>query len=307
MPISDGFSFTSAVASKVGALCVGASHDSAFERGEEKSAPLIMHLGTWHRIDEFPIVDWPIIAVSIAYLPMSQAIFVGINGQLIFAGGGSVHFETISNNSENLVRGPLRGITVIDNVPYVVGMGRQVFKRIAEDNWLALDSELKPDSEDHELYGFDSIAGFSENEIYTAGVYGEIWKFDGEHWHSIDTPTNMILSKICCADDGMVYIVGQKGTLVYGRHSEWNVIQLEAIETSDIWGVDWFNDSLYLSTYDGVFVVKDINTGQLEKLELPGKTFCHLTSAGGILWSVGHKDVSKFDGKGWIHVEGAEA
>ena len=57
--------------------------------------------------------------------------------------------------------------------------------------------------------GFEAIAGFGEENIYAVGWRGEIWQRKDDGWIQRDSPANVILTGVCCTDDGYVYICGR--------------------------------------------------------------------------------------------------
>ena len=87
-----------------------------------------------------------------------------------------------------------------------------------------------------------------------------------------------------------------------GRGDEWRAIRHEST-IEDIWGLAWFNDSLYLSTMRAVYRLKDdvlelVDFGD----DLPATCY-HLAAGDGVLCSIGEKDVMMFDGQQWERLD----
>lgn len=174
-------------------------------------------------------------------------------------------------------------------------MKRQVYKRVDEKKWQAMNAAAPTGSD---AVGFEAIDGYSEDEIYTVGWNGEIWQFDGKKWHDRSTPTNLVLTCVCCTPK-TVYVGGQKGTLLRGRGDAWELIDFKEQVDVDIWDLCWFNDKLYVATITGLYTLKG---NSLEDVDFGegGTPMCYsLSTAEGVLWSVGRDDVASFDGKKW--------
>ena len=82
----------------------------------------------------------------------------------------------------------------------------------------------------------------------------------------------------------------------------WETIDQEATD-SDLWDLEWFAGKLYISTLHALYW---LNGDQLELVDfgelIPNS--CHsLSSADGLLWSIGENDILAFDGTSWARVE----
>src|SRR5262249_53269381 len=142
---------------------------------------------------------------------------------------------------------------------------------------------------DTSVVSFEAIDGFDATEIYAVGRRGEIWQYDGKLWAKLDSPTNMILTNVCCAGDGEVYACGRLGTLLRGRHQRWEPIEHEGTK-EDFWGIAWFNSQLYLATLRAVFLLQGDKLRRIEMGEDGAGSFYHLSSIEGELWSVGPRE-----------------
>jgi hypothetical protein len=259
--------------------------------------------GIWRGAD-IDMLPWTTVGASVCQHPTEQGIFLGLKGEIFCIGSGNIHEERIRLGEEDSPqnRGMMRGIRSINGKAYAVGMRRQVYRRDDVNQWTCLDETARPREGDRAVVSFEAIDGFAVNDIYAAGRRGEIWRYDGNLWSSVDSPTNIILTNICCAGDDNVYVCGRLGTLVRGRNNVWQMVEHESTE-EDFWGIAWYNDKLYLSTMRTVY---QLEGDQLEVIDfredIPSSCF-HLSTADGVLWSIGSKDVMAFDGQNWTRID----
>jgi hypothetical protein len=211
--------------------------------------------------------------------------------------------------------GPMREIRLIKGTPYVVGMGRTVYRRLESGIWERIDQGIRvPDMDwdededeqyDYELEGLNSIDGFADNNIYAVGWNGAIWRFDGRNWLHLQSPTNVSLNSVLCAPNGKVYIAGQLGTVLEGREDQWRIITSDESK-QDYWDITWFNEQLYLVTPLELHVLKgdvvtpvDIRMLEPTSFDAP-LTFSALDARDGVIWAIGPKTAAfSIDGINW--------
>ena len=261
------------------ALEVEHSRFIAFQRGQ------LAHMGDR---------NWSTVAVCLAKKPTEKMIAVGEDGDVFTYVGGKATDEVIQ--PQPVV---LRGMGVVEGFPVACGMKRQVYKRVGDNSWVAMHAPAPPPGENA---GFEAVAGFSNQEIYAVGWNGEIWEWNGSQWLNRISPTNLILTGVCCAGDEEVYICGLHGTLLRRRHDLWDVIELVDM-TDDFWDLHWFNDRLYLATMTSLYTFTDGGFLPVDfGADRPGTCY-RLTDAKGVLWSIGSDDVFSFDGTQWTRVD----
>ncbi|NOQ63955.1 MAG: hypothetical protein GQ582_05535 [Methyloprofundus sp.] len=236
--------------------------------------------------------SWDTVAMAVARKPEEMLIATSVEGQVFSFVGGVEAAEQIP-----ITRGDIRNLTTVEGFVYACGVKRQVFRRDSANTWVDI-SAAAPSSGEERMIGFEAIHGFSKNELYAAGWSGEIYKYDGEQWLDVISPCNTILTAVSCGEDGVVYIVGKDGILIKGRDMAWEVVDTEGI-VDDFWDVHWFKGKAYISSlsrlyeYDGT-TFQIVDTGE----EQPDSCF-KLSSAEGVMWSLGIKDLFKFDGETW--------
>ncbi len=238
-------------------------------------------------------VGWDSAAAAVAKHPEERLVVVGEDGQVcVYIRGGSL--------TEQLEPAPrmIRRAKTIDGRVYACGMGRQVYRRVDANSWVAMNA---PTPETHERVGFEAIDGFSADDLYAVGWGGEIWHYDGTGWNSAPKLTDLILTSVSCAGDGVVYVVGQEGQLIRGRADTWEIVTPAPAVRSDIWDVHWFDGRLYLTTMTDLYTLDEGDTLQRVEFDHPAPIGFHrLTAADGVLWSIGSRAVLSFDGKEWV-------
>ncbi|MNZ15639.1 hypothetical protein D3C78_325930 [compost metagenome] len=256
--------------------------------------------GTWRDLGK---TLWPTAGIAIAKTPIQQMCAVGMYGGVKLAGSGDVHEEQIGANQEAIrARGPLRGVRTIGQHVYVVGMNRQAWRRDDAHQWTSIDQAARPADGSKEVVGFEAVDGFAESDIYAVGWNGEIWHYDGSGWHQKQSPTNIVLTRVLCAGNGVVYASGRKGLLLKGRDDSWEVIDHQSM-IDDIWDLAWYHDKLYLSTMHGLFTLDQDKLLAVDFGEDSPNSCYHLSAADGVLWSIGGKDIMAFDGNNWTRID----
>lgn len=261
--------------------------------------------GDWGGFD----LDWTAASGTVSHQPEERFVAVGqagigTAGRVKILGGGEERDEVVQDGKLTPAkRGPLREVRgIAGGRAYAVGACRQVYRRDGPDRWVCIDQSAQTQDKPIEDTCFESIDGTSETDVYAVGWEGEIWHYDGKRWSIVDSPTNLDLHKVRSADDGMVYAIGQLGTILRGRGNNWEVIPQEDSK-EDLWGIEWFKGKLYIASTRLLYTLEE---GSLKLVDfgdapIPGTCY-HLSAADGILWSVGAKNVMQFDGEVWTEI-----
>jgi hypothetical protein len=104
---------------------------------------------------------------------------------------------------------------------------------------------------------------------------------------------------VCCAGDGVVYAVGQQGTMLRGRRDRWELVPWEEEVSVELWDLCWFGDKLYVAAINGLFTLEGNLLAPVDFGIVDTPTCFSLTTADGVLWSIGRDDVLSFDGSAW--------
>ncbi len=238
--------------------------------------------------------NWTSIAMCVVKRPSEKLIAISEDGEVFTYVKGTSQTEQITPNPS-----VLRGLGVVDGQAYACGMNRESFKREDEGVWMPMHAAV---SDNAPKGGFEAITGFSAGEIYAVGWNGEIWKWDGSLWNNQPTPTNVILTGACAADDELVYICGQRGIIIRGRNDQWELVAVDEL-SEDLWDICCFDGDIYISSMTDVYKLVD---GRIEPLDFgddrPETTY-RLTHAQGVLWSIGSDNVFSFDGSTWTRFD----
>jgi len=231
-------------------------------------------------------------------------------GTHVYATGpeGRVAILTPTGSQEEMIdpspqgplgRGPIRDLRKIGNQLYACGMARQVYHRAAT-GWTRQDQGVVLPLGATKIAGFNSLDGLNEGDIYAVGYGGEIWRRVGGNWQQIVSPTNVILNRVKVVGPDRVFACGQKGVLLAGSSNQWRQIDHDAT-TDQLWGMDWFNNALYVSSEDALYRFDGAETLEPVNVKLgKGWTFGHLHSHDGVLWSFGTKHLAwTEDGVHW--------
>ena len=289
-------SFIDAIIGLDSVTCVAVVDDELAEQGVPLTKIAFDANGTWHGGGA---VEWDVISVTRCAVPVTQYAIVGVLGRARFIGSGSMYEEDIHDGAHSpSTMGALRDARSINGVLYACGMKRQVYRRADRGSWTLLGAGFTPEPG---VNGFESIDGFSDEELYAVGWEGEIWQYDGSMWTRRDSGTNVILIDVLCAGDAQVYILGRGRKLIRGRGSQWEILNIDL--PVDLWSLAWFQGRLYACSKRDIFIWKN---DAFEPLVIEGdrpKTVQYLSVAEGGLCAVGPKDVFHFDGKTWTRID----
>ena len=237
------------------------------------------------------LVATPWTIISVAATPKGW-LALGSKGEVVACVDGEIVAERFGLLPQTPKMSRVRSI---DGVSLATGMKRRVLRRENDGVWAALSRGL-PESTPGEVHGFQAIDGQSLGNLYAVGWAGEIWHHDGTHWIACDSPSNRVLSDVCCTPDGDVYVVGQGGTIARGREHRFELVPTHR-PTEDIWCTAWWRGSLYFSTLNAVYRLHESGAELLQS----GSCY-HLTVGAGRLWSIGAQTLQFLEGDDWVEV-----
>jgi hypothetical protein len=281
---TDTGSFIDAFLGPNNIVCASITDDELSKDGFSYTKVALFIENNWHGGGDF---KWDVIAISRIKFPLAQYVMVGVYGEAYFVGGGDMHEEKIEDKELNPSNfGQIRNTKSIEGYLYVCGMKRQVYKRFDVNNWELISYDL---TQEKGVFGFESIDGFSENEIYAVGWEGEIWQYDGKIWKSRNSGTKEILIEVVCGGDNNVYTISRGRKLIVGRNETWKTFELNI--PIDILSIAWFDNRLYACSFAQLF---EWNGNNLIPVEITGDkpNSIHKINVGeGKLCIVGSKDL----------------
>lgn len=237
-------------------------------------------------------IENSIIGICVLEDPKRKVLHCGVDGEIEVASLPGWSKEYVNRSDD----GPsyslhLKTIRRIGGHVYVAGMGRQVYRRNGPEQWARIDAGVfVPRSQRKKSVGFNAIDGFDEKRIYAVGYHGEIWYYNGKNWRQQESPTNLLLACVKCAPDGKVYACGQAGVLLVGSDNRWRIVEQD-LTGEDFWGIAYFQDKVWVSNADGIFVLND---GAFRRVDLRCKediSTCYLDATNNAIWAVGEKDI----------------
>jgi hypothetical protein len=185
----------------------------------------------------------------------------------------------------------------IGNKWFVVGGHRQILAGDGQ-NWKGIDEGVYVAGSEGDVKILNSIDGFSESDVYTVGMNGQIFHYNGEVWKQLDSPTSSGFKKVLCAEDGEVYICGSAAGLYRGNASRWLALT-EVDEDTVFWDMAMFRGKIYVC---GGSALSVINESTLEKVNIPLDgpfSFYHIDTDDDEMWVCGDECLLQFDGQTW--------
>ncbi len=232
-------------------------------------------------------------------LPAERWIFVMDDGAVYVVGQGDDAFEN------DIVSRPYYFFSNVKCIPpgraCAVGPNRKVYVRDAPDSWRHLAAGLLPTGEQTELAvsGFADIDGFGEDDLYACGEHGDLWHYNGSLWTPVQVPTNESLERLCCASNGLVYVITDGRKLLVGRNQSWAMIEQD-LTNSRFESIVEFGGQVIFSTESALFEVVDGTIRPASLGTMPQMRSCSFLASGdGILVVCGSTDASMFDGTNW--------
>jgi hypothetical protein len=201
---------------------------------------------------------------------------------------------------------------------YACGSGGQVYKRLRPDNWVHMDAGLLQDRNalaDGTIGRLllRAIEGAAEDDVYVAGSMpgktgyeGVLFHWDGASWQPVDIARGKQLNAIYVESTDRIWLCGQDGALLVGNHrdgfEDWSDITQDQL----FHDLTMYEDTLYLAADKGLCAydgkrrrVVRVKTG----LKPEPRYMSNIDHVNGVLWSVGRKDIIRFDGNAWARID----
>jgi len=215
-------------------------------------------------------------------------------------------FEKIAEAGVRLgSRGYMTAIREIGNSLFACGANDQVYRRSEDGVWSLITSTplevLGPLETDISI--LNSIDGTNENDVYTCGLDGGLFHYDGSRWSRIKLRTDEHLHCVRCVSTREVWVCGNNGTLLVGNALAGFRDVSSVDDNQQFWSLTKFRGSVFLATtsegmfrYDGKEITP-VDTGFGS-----GLWTYEVDSVENMLWSFSPKEIACFDGTRWARV-----
>jgi hypothetical protein len=248
----------------------------------------------------------PCIAGGICFVaePLPEILTMCLEGTIHSFSPQGLKEDHVDRSEQGPIhRGVLRNIRNIGGEAYVMGAGRQVYRRQSFGVWTRFDQGMVTPLGNADLVAIESMAGFNKDEIYAVGWGGEIWLCERRLWAQQQSPTNVRLTSVVCAPDGFVYVSGQLGILIRGRRDAWEVIAHNSTEDT-IQDMVWFDGKIWATTSKDLFVLDGDDFVPATVRPKGASRYQYLDANDGVLWSFGETQLAFYDGSSWQEVAG---
>lgn len=247
----------------------------------------------------------------------NQRIFVALseNGQVVFLGPNQVQeqiHEAGLHHTRSKGFGYLNDIQQIGEYLYACGFSGQVYRRIGEHNWVHMDEGIlqQPGMNGGE-YFVQVINGFSAQGIYIAGSENlrgyppraDFW--NGKQWSRLNLPKSAgRITNIFVESEEKIWMCGSKGTILLGNAHD-GFLNLNEFEQNYLFlSICKFKEKIYLGSNLGLFTFNPIDFSEgINKVHTAMKPELQdanvVESVDDVLWSIGPKDIARFDGIKW--------
>jgi hypothetical protein len=223
--------------------------------------------------------------------------------------GAGVHSETAGG------WGYLSDLQQIGEHLYVAGYAGQVYKRLGPNQWIHFDEGiLQSSGMQGGQYSVQVINGPHEEAIYVAGCVNAPYYparasfWDGKSWQDIKLPEIAErITNLYIGSESEVWMCGANGTLLLGNAIE-GFKSLSTVDDNQLFlSICKFHDLIYLGSNLGLFVynpnehskgIRKVASGMTPEIQDANI----VDSVDKFLWSIGSKDIARFDGVKWERI-----
>jgi hypothetical protein len=211
--------------------------------------------------------------------------------------------------------GYVSSIRQIGDFLFVCGAGGQVYKRVSSNTWEHMDVGLLQTLPTKDRLLLDDINGLNDRDIYVCGSYpgpagheGQLFHFNGDAWRSVKIPEVGYLNAILIESPKSIWICGHNGALLNGNEQD-GFKDVSTIDDNQLfYSMAIFSGKLYLGSNLGLYEYElgnpDARLHEVVTGLNPPVTDAHaVDSVGKVLWSIGEKDIARFDGSSWRRID----
>lgn len=210
--------------------------------------------------------------------------------------------------------GYLSGLKQIGQHLYACGGGGQIYKRVQPLHWVHMDKGLLQTPGVPESLLLSAIDGPHEDAIYTAGSLSamghppKVYFWNGLVWRELPLPpVAERINAIHVESESRIWLCGANGTLLLGNEHD-GFKSLSTVNDNQLFysiclyqGIAVMGSNLGLFCYDPKHPeqgIRELITGLTPELQDANV----VDAVDGVLWSIGSKDIARFDGKTWERI-----
>ncbi|WP_418126096.1 hypothetical protein [Variovorax sp. 160MFSha2.1] len=257
-------------------------------------------------------------------LPPDKKRFVclGAQGAVHFVRGSTREVRTERISGAGMLEGSFGGLMShlreIDGQLWACGQHGQVYRRFGVDDWRENDQGIRvrvdPAQDGADRIGemleaistapmLSCIDGTGASDVYVVGLRGFMAHFDGEQWTEIGLPVSEHLEWVRCNGPDEVWVCGHNGTLLKGSARTGFRRLGRSEDRRTFVCLAPFDGAVYLSTEDGLFRFDGQSISRVKsKLKPELQDAWRLDRVDGVLWSIGIRDLARFDGRQWVRI-----
>jgi hypothetical protein len=210
--------------------------------------------------------------------------------------------------------GYMSGLKQIGEHLYACGGAGQVYKRIGQNSWVHMDKGLLQDPGVSERLLLSAIDGSHEGAIYTAGSLSamghppKVFFWNGLVWRELQLPAVAErINAIHVESETRIWLCGANGTLLLGNAND-GFKSLSTVHDNQLfYSICKFEGLMYMGSNMGLFCydpnnhakgIREVVTGLSPELQDANV----VDAVDGVMWSIGEKDIARFDGKKWERI-----
>jgi hypothetical protein len=200
-----------------------------------------------------------------------------------------------------IYRRDLKGWTAIDGG--LVEQSRTIEERINHRQATTGDyGYLRKNVEDAKAQAqLDEIGGSSESDVYTCGMYGHLYHFNGKEWRKLNSGTSEHLLGMHCVSEDEVIISGYAQTLLKGNAQKGFQLLHQANTDMKFWSVRKFQNQIHVATAQGLRRFNGSDFDVIRNLQIGFDETTVIQQIDNVsdnyLWIVGDRHVFRYDGE----------
>ncbi|XDF35073.1 hypothetical protein RBH89_23145 [Paracidovorax avenae] len=246
----------------------------------------------------------------------STCLLPRFNSVVGFYQKGGDQYDEVLPPSPSPGGGVMGQLRLIDGILYAAGTRGCISKRVAKNNWVALNRGMNvKGASQHQAEGASwsealTLAGAQPStntingkagRVFCAGDEGEVFFLRRDEWVRVESNTNAVLTDIQIDPQGDAYVCGWKGTLLVGSEKGFKPIVTNIDDYFKT--MAFFNGQLYIGGAKGIYKLEGGTVRPVSSSQIAPFNCVELDSYGGELLVVSDRWFLLFDGAQWQRVD----